>query len=107
MERFARGEKNIDLLLKKRPEQRANLLSWKGQAEFYRAIRAHQRNQPDDFKMHYQNALDVFAEARKLLELGSENDGVFQAIGESHVIFADRLPQELRSQAWARALLSP
>jgi hypothetical protein len=103
MERFAKGEKNIDLLLAKRPEQRANLLSWKGQAEFYRAIRAHESKQPDEFKTHYRKALDSFAQARKLIELGSENDGVFQAIGGSHVIFADRLPKELCSEAWARA----
>jgi hypothetical protein len=51
----------------------------------------------------YKKALDSFAEARKLIELGSDNDGVFQAIGGSHVIFADRLPKELRGEAWARA----
>jgi hypothetical protein len=103
MERLARGEKNVDLLLAKRPEQRANLLAWKGQAEFYRAVRAHESNKPDEFKTHYKKALDSFAEARKLIELGSDNDGVFQAIGGSHVIFADRLPKELRSEAWNRA----
>ena len=103
MERFSRGEKNIDLLLEKRPEQRANLLSWKGQGELYRAVRAYEGNKPDEFKTHYRKALDSFAEARKLIELGSDNDGVFQAIGGSHVIFADRLPKELRSEAWARA----
>jgi hypothetical protein len=38
MERLAKGEKNLDILLTKRPEQKANLLSWKGQAELYRAV---------------------------------------------------------------------
>jgi hypothetical protein len=103
MDRFRKGERNIDLLLEKRPEQRANLLSWKGQGELYLAVRTHESNKPDEFKTHYSKALASFAEARKLIELGSENDGVFQAIGGSHVIFADRLPQELRSEAWARA----
>jgi hypothetical protein len=103
MERFARGEKSIDLLQQKRPEQRANLLSWKGQAEFYRAVRAYEGKRPDEFKVHYTKALDSFAEARKLIESGSDNDGVYQAIGGSHVIFADRLPKELRGEAWARA----
>ena len=79
MERLARGEKNLDLLMAKRPDQRANLLSWKGQAEFYRAVRSHETNQPGEFQTHYKNALDSFAEARKLIELGSDNDGVFQA----------------------------
>ena len=103
MERLAKGEKNLDLLMAKRPGQRANLLSWKGQAEFYRAVRAHESNQPGEFQTHYKKALDSFAEARKLIELGSDNDGIFQAIGGSHVIFADRLPKELRGEAWARA----
>jgi hypothetical protein len=103
MERFERGEKNLDLLLKKRPDERANLLSWKAKAELYRAVRAHESNRSDEFKTRYKKALDLFAEARKLIELGSDNDGVFQSIGGSHVIFADRLPKELRSEAWDRA----
>ena len=103
MERLAKGEKNLDILLTKRPEQKANLLSWKGQAELYRAVRAHESNRPAEFQTHYTKSVDSFAEARKLIELGSDNDGVFQAIGGSHVIFADRLPKELRSEAWARA----
>ena len=48
MQRLAKGEKSLDILLTKRPEQQANLLSWKGQAELYRAVRAHESNRPDD-----------------------------------------------------------
>lgn len=102
MERLARGEKNLDILLQKRPEQKANLLSWKGQSELYRAVRAHEGNRPAEFQTHYKKSLDSFAEARKLVELGSDNDGIFQAIGGSHVIFADRLPKEVRKEAWDR-----
>ncbi|PYT08067.1 MAG: hypothetical protein DMF60_05740, partial [Acidobacteria bacterium] len=35
MERFSRGEKNIQLLLEQRPAQRPNLLAWKGGASLY------------------------------------------------------------------------
>ena len=38
MERYERGEKNIDLLLEQRPASRAELLAWKGGTKVYRAI---------------------------------------------------------------------
>src|SRR6476620_7155891 len=37
MERVARAEQNIELLLKDRPGERANLLAWKGAAALQRA----------------------------------------------------------------------
>ena len=52
MKRFERGEKNIELLLEQRPSQRGNLLSWKGGALLYRAVRAHEENRPDEFKRY-------------------------------------------------------
>ena len=44
MARFERGEKNIQLLLERRPDQKANLLAWKGGATLYRAVRANENN---------------------------------------------------------------
>ena len=38
MKRFERGEKNIELLLEQRPNQKGNLLAWKGGALLYRAV---------------------------------------------------------------------
>ncbi|MFY9607114.1 MAG: hypothetical protein WAU45_00700 [Blastocatellia bacterium] len=98
MERFSRGEKNIELLLEQRPAQRANLLSWKGGAALYRAVRAHESNRPDEFQRYYRQALDLFAEAGKL---NSGNDGVAAVTGGSFVVFADRLPKEYRAAAWS------
>lgn len=100
MERFSRGEKNIELLLEQRPAQRANLLSWKGGAALYRAVRAHESNRADEFQRYYRQALDVFAEAAKL---NSGNDGVAAVTGGSFVVFADRLPKEYRAAAWSAA----
>lgn len=100
MEQFARGEKNIDLLLEERPAQRANLLAWKGGTEMYRAVRAHENKRPDEFQQHYRKGLDFFAEAGKL---NTGNDGVLPIIGGTYVVLADRLPKEYRAAAWSTA----
>ncbi|HSB09433.1 MAG TPA: hypothetical protein VLM38_07950 [Blastocatellia bacterium] len=100
MDRFARGEKNIDLLLAQRPAQRANLLAWKGGATLYRAVRAYENKHADEFKKLYQQTLDNFAEAGKL---NTGNDGVAAVTGGSFALFADRLPKEYRAAAWASA----
>lgn len=100
MERFSRGEKNIELLLEQRPAQRANLLAWKGGAALYRAARAHENNRADEFQRYYREALDSFSEAAKLK---TGNDGVAAVTGGSYVLFADRLPKEYRATAWSQA----
>jgi hypothetical protein len=100
MKRFERGEKNIELLLEQRPSQRGNLLSWKGGALLYRAVRAHENNSPDEFKRYYRQAIETFAEAAKQTE-GSE--GVAAVTGGSFAIFADRLPKEYRAAGWSTA----
>ncbi|PWT83936.1 MAG: hypothetical protein C5B57_05875 [Blastocatellia bacterium] len=103
MQRFARAEHNIDVLLEQRPAERANLLAWKAGTQFYRAVLAHEAHQPAEFKRLYQHVLELFEEAGKL---PSGNDGVAAITGGSHVGFADRLPEEYRAAAWSRALAS-
>ncbi len=100
MTRFERGEKNIELLLNQRPDQKGNLLSWKGAAALYRAVRAHENNRADEFQRLYRQALDLFSEARKTT---TGNDGVAAIVGGSSAIFADRLPKEYRAAAWTTA----
>lgn len=100
MERFSRGEKNIELLLVQRPDQKGNLLSWKGGASLYRAVRAHEANRTDEFQKYYRQALSVFEEARKCT---SGNDGIAAVTGGTFAIFADRLPKEYRAAAWSAA----
>jgi len=100
MERFSRGEKNIDLLIEKRPDQKASLLAWKGGATLYRAVRAHENNRADEFQRYYQQALDLFAQAAKL---GVGNGGIAAVTGGSYALFADRLPKEKRAAAWSVA----
>lgn len=100
MTRLARGEKNVDLLIEKRPGSKAELLAWKAGATVYRAVRAFEEKRPDEFKQKYQQALDTFAEAHKLQP---GNGGVAAVEGGTLVLFADQLPKELRAAAWERA----
>lgn len=100
MQRFERGEKNIELLLEQRPAQKGNLLAWKGGALLYRAVLAHENNRPEEFKRYYRQAVDTFAEAGKQ---PSGNEGVGAVTGGSFAVFADRLPKEYRASAWSTA----
>ena len=100
MERFSRGERNIKLLLEQRPDAKPVLLSWSALANLYRAVRAHEGKRPDEFQRYYKQALDLFAEAKKL----DPNDGGVAAItGGTYVVLADRLPKEYRAAGWAQA----
>ena len=100
MTRFERGEKNIQLLMEQRPDQKGNLLAWKGGALLYRAVRANENKRADEFQRYYQQALGAFAEARKQT-VG--NEGVAAVTGGSFALFADRLPNEYRAAAWSTA----
>jgi tetratricopeptide (TPR) repeat protein len=100
MERFSRGEKNIQLLLEKRPEAKPELLAWQGGAILYRAVHALENKRNDEFQKYYRQALDTFAEANKL---GPQNGGVAAITGGSFVVFADRLPKEYRAAAWTQS----
>ncbi|MEX2115193.1 MAG: hypothetical protein WD845_18510 [Pirellulales bacterium] len=97
MERFARGEKNIELLLEQRPASKAELLSWQGGTVLFRAVLAHEAGNDEQFQRLYTSALEIFAEAKSL---GAKNPAVSAVVGGSYVMFADRLPEELRAAAW-------
>ncbi|HUE87265.1 MAG TPA: hypothetical protein VMO26_14415 [Vicinamibacterales bacterium] len=98
--RFSRGERNVETLLRERPDQRANLLAWQGGAALYRAVRAHEAGDAREFERLYQSARDAFAEATRLQ---AGNDGVHAVVGGSHSLFADRLPTAHRPAAWTQA----
>ena|GEM_PF-525184 len=100
MERFSRGEKNIEVLLEKRPESKSELLAWKGSTALYRAVRAYENKQPDEFQRKYQQALDLFAEANRLTP---RHPGVAAVVGGSYGLFSDRLPKEHRLAGWSQA----
>ena len=100
MTRFARAERNINLLVQQRPGERGNLLAWKGSATLYRSVLAHEAGKADEFQRLLQSARDAFAEAA---QQPSGNDGVAAITGGSFAVFADRLPEPQRAAAWSQA----
>lgn len=100
MARFARGERNVEQLLKDRPDQRGNLLAWRGSAAMHRAVLAHEAGNGSEFLKRLEEARAAFAEAATQT---SGNDGVAAITGGTYAVFADRLPEPHRATAWADA----
>ena len=100
VDRVARAEKNLEVLLEKRPTAKHLSLAWKGGAKMYRAVRAHEAKQHDEFKQYHQQALDCFAEARRI---NSADGGVAAVTGGIYVVLADRLPKAQREAGWSQA----
>ena len=61
MVRFARAERNIEQLLKDRPDQRGNLLAWRGSARMHRAVLAHEAGNSGEFLKYLEEARAAFA----------------------------------------------
>jgi len=100
LDRLARGEKNIELLLAQRPADKPSLLTWKAGALLYRGVRAREAGRTEEFQEKYRQALDLLAQARKL---GPNDLGVAAGTAGLYALMADRLPEELRGPAWAAA----
>ena len=100
MVRFGRAERNIEQLLKDRPDQRGNLLAWKASTMSYRAVLAHEAGNNGEFLKHLEAARASYAEAAKET---SGNDGVAAITGGSYSVFADRMPEPHRATAWQDA----
>ena len=100
MQRLARAEKNIQLLLQQRPEAKASLLGWQASTVLYRAVRAHEGRRAAEYSEQYQRSLALFEEANSL---ASEGVAVAAVTGGSFVLLADRLPTEHQANAWSRA----
>jgi hypothetical protein len=99
--RFARGEKLLEQLLAERPDQKASILAWQGGAALYRAVRAHEAMQPDQFSKFHRKALDLFAHAAAAA--AGRDIGVAAVTGGSYSVLADRLPDTERKAAWDAA----
>lgn len=100
IDRLSRGEKNIELLLEKRPDSKAELLAWKAGATLYRAVTDYENKRQDEFQKKYKQALELFNQAR---ELNPRSGGVIATTGGSYVLFSDRLPEQYRAEAWSVA----
>lgn len=99
-DRLARCEKNIEILLEQRPNDKPVLLALKAGVAMYRAVRAHEAKQNEEFEKKYAQAVDLLAQARKL---GPANAGVAAITGGMYVVLADRLPKSVQGTAWSTA----
>jgi hypothetical protein len=97
MDRLERGERSIDRLIETRPKELADLLAWKGGVALFRAVLAHEDGDDEQFREKHRLALDLFDQARKA---NPQSPGAASVIGGSYVLFADRLPEEVRQDAW-------
>lgn len=100
MTRLAKAERNLEILLQERPGQRANILAWKASALVCRAVIAHEAGRADEFERLYAGSREIFAEASGL---PSGNEGVPPIVGGTMSVFADRLPERHRADAWSLA----
>ncbi|HEV3119170.1 MAG TPA: hypothetical protein VGY58_19100 [Gemmataceae bacterium] len=100
MDRLARGEKNIDILLEKRPADKATLLVLKAGTTMYRAVRALEAKRSNEFDEKYAQAIDLLSQAKKL---GPKDLGVIAPTAGFYAMMADRLPEKLRAPAWSSA----
>src|SRR5262245_33102794 len=66
LDRLARGEKSIEVLLQQRPADKPSLLVWKAGAILYRGIRALEAKHTEEFEDKYRQAIDLLSEAKKL-----------------------------------------
>jgi hypothetical protein len=100
MDRLARREKSIEILLEQRPAEKPALLVWKAGALLYRAVRADEAKRTQEFNEKYAQAIELIAQAKKL---APDDLGVAAATAGMYALLADRLPEHLRSAAWSTA----
>src|SRR5262249_39336671 len=91
---------SIEILLEKRPNEKAALLAWKAGAFLYRAVLALEAKRAEEFEEKYAQVVEFLAQAKKL----APNDtGVLAATGGMCGFLADRLPEKQRGAAWSAA----
>ncbi len=100
MERFTRGEKNLQILLSQRPQARPEILALQGSAAVYRAVLAHEAKQEEEYARQYARAQGFLSEAGSA---GPGDPAVAAITGGTFVFFADRLPEKHRAAAWSQA----
>jgi hypothetical protein len=100
LDRLARGERHIELLLQQRPAERPALLAWKAGALMYRAVKAREGGGTELFDKKYAQAIELLSQAAKL---GKGDPGVTAVTAGVYAVLADRLPENLRGAAWSSA----
>jgi tetratricopeptide (TPR) repeat protein len=100
LERFEVGVKKLDDALKTNPDD-AHALAWRGDAELYLAVRAHEAGKSAEFTRLYERATGMHERA---YSLAPKDQGVLATSGGGYAALADRLPAAQKAEAWKRAL---
>jgi tetratricopeptide (TPR) repeat protein len=100
LERLARGEKNLEILLAERPQSKALLMAWKAASALTRAAHAHEAGRKADYEREYRRATGLFEEAAKA---GPTDIGVIASTGGAYTQMADRLPEPHHTAGWKTA----
>jgi pimeloyl-ACP methyl ester carboxylesterase len=99
MERLERGEAKLAAILAETPGQ-PDALAWLGGAALYRAILEHEAGRAEAFREQYAKAKELFQRAEQSLKGDDYLQAVLAIRGGSWTVFADRLPEELRTEGW-------
>jgi hypothetical protein len=100
MNRFQQGVAKIDRILAANPRA-ANAVAWKGGAELYLAVRAHEAGDEAGFRSGYAKARELFAKASAIaVETPASAQGVYAITGGSYTAFADRAPSAQSREFW-------
>ena len=97
MDTFEKGVKKLDTHLAANPDS-SEALAWMGLTRLVRAARANEAGDPATFKKNYDAANELFARAGL-----AKNEAVFAVTGGSFSVLAERLPVEVRRNAYERA----
>lgn len=98
-ERFAQGMSKIDSILAAEPKN-AEALAWRAGGEFYLALRAHENGQSARYRELRSKSNETFAEAARQGASSQALAPVYSIRGGTHALFADRLPESERREAW-------
>ena len=100
MARLSIGEKTLESLLRERPQAKPQILAWQGGVALHRAMWANEQKQTTEYEQQYKKALDLFAQA---LAADPQSEAVAAITGGSYALTLDRLPEQHRAAAAAKA----
>jgi hypothetical protein len=98
MDRFEIGVKKLDAMLRENPEN-VSALSWAGSSELFRAAKAHEAGKQAEFRALFAGSKSKMERA---LALAPKDVGVLAVQGASLILFADRLPQPEKTEAYTK-----
>lgn len=103
LERFQNGMRKLDEIIAAAPGT-PDALAWRGGGKLYLAVRAHEAGDVEKFRQLYAEARKDFDQGTASLAAGAQAPEAYYAIrGGTFTLFADRVPEALRRDAWTDA----